>query len=117
LGPLQEFNLLSVYFFEQNATQWVQTAKDAGFKIVILTAKHADGFCLWPTAYSNYSVKSSPWRNGTGDVVREVAEAAKNEGVEFGIYMSPLDRHEPTFGNTTLYNEHYLGQLRELLSM
>lgn len=101
----------------QDARQWVREAKDAGFKIVILTAKHADGFCLWPSAYTNYSVKSSPWKNGTGDVVREVADAAKEEGLELGLYMSPWDRHEPCYGDTVLYNEHYLGQLQELLTM
>lgn len=100
-----------------DARQWVREAKNAGFKVVILTAKHADGFCLWPSAYTNYSVKSSPWKNGTGDVVREVSDAAREEGLEFGLYMSPWDRHEPTYGDTLLYNDYYLGQLRELLTM
>jgi alpha-L-fucosidase len=95
----------------------VREAKNAGFKIVILTAKHADGFCLWPTAYTDYSVKASPWKNGTGDVVREVADAAKEQGLEFGLYLSPWDRHEATYGDTMLYNEFYLAQMRELLTM
>jgi alpha-L-fucosidase len=101
----------------QDARQWVREAKNAGFKIVILTAKHADGFCLWPTAYTDYSVKASPWKNGTGDVVREVADAAKEQGLEFGLYLSPWDRHEATYGDTMLYNEFYLAQMRELLTM
>lgn len=100
-----------------DARQWVREAKNAGFKVVILTAKHADGFCLWPSAYTNYSVKSSPWKNGTGDVVREVSDAAREEGLEFGLYMSPWDRHESVYGDTLRYNEYYLGQLRELLTM
>jgi alpha-L-fucosidase len=100
-----------------DARQWVREAKNAGFKIVILTAKHADGFCLWPTAYTDYSVKASPWKNGTGDVVREVADAAKEQGLEFGLYLSPWDRHEATYGDTMLYNEFYLAQMRELLTM
>lgn len=95
----------------------MREAKNAGFQVVILTAKHSDGFCLWPSAYTNYSVKSSPWKDGKGDVVRDVSDAAREEGVEFGLYLSPWDRHEPAYGDTLRYNEYYLGQLRELLTM
>ncbi|CAH9072855.1 unnamed protein product [Cuscuta europaea] len=99
-----------------NATQWVSVAKENGFSRVVLTAKHHDGFCLWPSKYTNYSVKSSPWRNGSGDVVGELAQAARAFGVELGLYLSPWDRHEPTFGMTQEYNEFYLGQMTELLT-
>lgn len=99
-----------------NATQWVHVAKDSGFSRVILTAKHHDGFCLWPSEYTNYSVRSSPWRNGSGDVVSELAKAAEEAGVGLGLYLSPWDRHEEIYGRTVPYNEFYLGQLRELLT-
>lgn len=99
-----------------NATQWVSVAKEFGFSKVILTAKHHDGFCLWPSEYTDYSVKSSPWKNGSGDVVRELAEAAKIAGVKLGLYLSPWDRHEPCYGKTLEYNEHYMGQMTELLT-
>lgn len=99
-----------------NATQWVTVAKDFGFKRVILTAKHHDGFCLWPSKYTDYSVKSSPWRNGFGDIVAELAEAARNGGLELGLYLSPWDRHEHCYGETLEYNEFYLGQMTELLT-
>lgn len=99
-----------------NATQWVNVAKDSGFSRVILTAKHHDGFCLWPSEYTDYSVKSSPWKNGTGDVVGELAQAAKFAGVQLGLYLSPWDRHEATYGKTLDYNEHYLAQMTELLT-
>ncbi|KAI3450616.1 hypothetical protein Pfo_007281 [Paulownia fortunei] len=99
-----------------NATQWVNVAKDSGFSRVILTTKHHDGFCLWPSEYTDYSVKSSPWKNGTGDVVKELAEAARIAGVQLGLYLSPWDRHEPCYGKTLEYNEYYLGQMTELLT-
>ncbi|CAA0832601.1 Alpha-L-fucosidase 1 [Striga hermonthica] len=99
-----------------NATQWVNVAKAAGFSRVILTTKHHDGFCLWPSQYTDYSVRSSPWRNGTGDVVEELAEAARANGVQLGLYLSPWDRHEPCYGKTLEYNEYYLGQMTELLT-
>ncbi|KAF8086431.1 hypothetical protein N665_0626s0023 [Sinapis alba] len=99
-----------------NATQWVQTAKDFGFSRVILTAKHHDGFCLWPSEYTDYSVKSSPWRNGTGDVVAELASAAAAEGIGLGLYLSPWDRHDGAYGKTLEYNEFYLSQMTELLT-
>ncbi|KAG8387611.1 hypothetical protein BUALT_Bualt02G0039200 [Buddleja alternifolia] len=99
-----------------NATQWVNVAKNSGFSRVILTAKHHDGFCLWPSEYTDYSVKSSDWRNGGGDVVKELAEAARIGGVELGIYLSPWDRHESCYGKTFDYNEYYMGQMTELLT-
>ncbi|MCL7025349.1 hypothetical protein MKW94_010159, partial [Papaver nudicaule] len=84
-----------------DANQWVNVAKNAGFSRVILTVKHHDGFCLWPSAYTDYSVKSSPWKNGTGDVLFELAVAAKQAGIGLG---------------TIDYNEFYMGQMTELLT-
>jgi len=98
-----------------DARQWVKTAKDAGFKQVILTAKHHDGFCLWPTATTTHSVKASPWKQGKGDVVREVAAACKKYGIGFGIYLSPWDMNAPQYGSDA-YNQLFLDQLTELLS-
>jgi len=85
-------------------------------KMLILTAKHHDGFCLWPSQYTQHSVKASPWRGGKGDVVKEVSEACREAGLKFGIYLSPWDRQEPTYGDSPAYNEHFRRQLRELLT-
>ncbi len=96
--------------------QWVRAAKAGGFKIVILTAKHHDGFCLWPSKYTEHSVKNSPWRGGQGDVVKELSEACKEEGLKLGLYLSPWDRHEKTYGDSPKYNDYYVNQLTELMS-
>ncbi len=96
--------------------QWARTAKRAGFKYLILTAKHHDGFCLWQTKTTDYSVKSSPWKNGKGDVVYECAEACRQEGILFGIYLSPWDRHEPCYSDKEAYDDFYAEQLTELLT-
>ena len=101
---------------ELDAGQWVQVAKEAGFKYMILTAKHHDGFCLWPSKYTKHSVKSSPWREGKGDVVRELTDACRAADMKAGIYLSPWDRHEPTYGNSPVYNQHFKNQLTELLT-
>ncbi|PON69983.1 Glycoside hydrolase [Parasponia andersonii] len=100
---------------ELDANQWVDTAVEAGVSLVILTAKHHDGFCLWPSNYTDHSVVRSPWRNGRGDVVQELVDAAKTRGVDVGLYLSPWDRHDRRYGHDLVYNEYYLAQLQELL--
>ncbi len=99
-----------------DARQWARVCKEAGLKMIIVTAKHHDGFCLWPSAYTEHSVKNAPWRNGRGDVVREVADACREYGLQFGFYLSPWDRHEPSYGDSPRYNAHFMNQLRELLT-
>jgi alpha-L-fucosidase len=98
------------------AGQWIAAVKAAGIRGVIVTAKHHDGFCLWPSRFTEHSVKNSPWRGGKGDVVREVADACRRAGLKFGVYLSPWDRHEPSYGDSPRYNEHFKNQLRELLT-
>jgi alpha-L-fucosidase len=99
-----------------DARQWIATLKEAGVAAAIITAKHHDGFCLWPTSTTDHSVRSSPWRGGKGDVVREVSAACREYGLAFGFYLSPWDRHEPSYGSGERYNEYFRAQLRELLS-
>ena len=94
--------------------QWMQILQSAGMKYVIFVAKHHDGFCLWPTAQTEYSVKNSPWENGKGDVVRRVEEAARKYGLKFGVYLSPWDRHEPRYGDPAEYDKYYIAELDEL---
>ncbi len=101
---------------ELDVRQWVKTCKDAGMKMIILTAKHHDGFCLWPSRYTDHSVKSSPYKNGKGDIVGELARACREAGLKLGLYLSPWDRHEPTYGDTEGYNRFYKNQLREILT-
>lgn len=99
-----------------DAHQWARVIRDAGMRLLILTAKHHDGFCLWPTDTTAHSVRSSPWRDGRGDVVGEVAAACREAGLAFGVYVSPWDRHEPSYGNSPRYNAFFRAQLRELLT-
>ncbi|EWS80586.1 alpha-L-fucosidase [Brachybacterium phenoliresistens] len=97
-----------------DAEEWVRTARDLGARYVVLTAKHHDGFCLWPTATTDYSVASSPWKDGSGDVVGDVAAACRKHGLGLGLYLSPWDRHEPCYEDPEAYDAFYLRQLREL---
>lgn len=99
-----------------NAEQWVVALKEGGFKMVILTAKHHDGFCLWPSKTTEHSVANSPWRDGAGDVVRELKNATDKHGMKFGVYLSPWDRNAPSYGDSPKYNQLFVDQLNELLS-
>jgi alpha-L-fucosidase len=98
-----------------NALQWAKIIKAAGMKAMVLTCKHHDGFCLWPSAYTEHSVKNSPWKGGNGDVVGEAAAACRKTGLKFGVYLSPWDRHDLRYGQGAPYNEYFKNQLRELL--
>lgn len=101
---------------ELDAHQWASAARDAGFRYFIFTAKHHDGFCLWPSRHTEHSVRHSPWRGGRGDLVREVADACRAAGLRLGIYLSPWDRHERTYGDSPTYNAYFRAQLEELLT-
>jgi len=94
--------------------QWMKAIHDSGAKYVVLVAKHHDGFCLWPTEQTSYSVKSSPWKDGKGDVVGDVARAARKYGLKFGVYLSPWDRHEPKYKDSAEYDKYYNAELEEL---
>ncbi|WP_129788336.1 alpha-L-fucosidase [Promicromonospora panici] len=96
--------------------QWMRSIASAGMTGVILTAKHHDGFCLWPSAVTTHSVASAPWRDGSGDLVAEVAESARRHGLRFGVYLSPWDRTEGSYGTGRAYDDFFVAQLTELLT-
>lgn len=98
-----------------DAEQWVLAAKAAGIREMILTAKHHDGFCLWPSKFTEHSVKNSPYKNGQGDIVREFVDACKKHGLKTGLYLSPWDRNHAAYG-TPEYLVYYRNQLQELLT-
>lgn len=97
-----------------DCNQWMTVLKNAGIPCAIIVAKHADGFCNWPTAHTNYSIKNSPWKNGKGDVVKEFTDACRAAGIKAAIYLGPHDRHDSRYG-TPDYSDYYAGQLSELL--
>ena len=100
---------------ELDTDQWARVAKAAGMKGIVLTAKHHDGFCLWPSAFTDHSVKNSPWKNGQGDLVKDLAASCQKYGLLMGVYLSPWDRNHPDYG-TSAYLTYYRNQLRELLT-
>ncbi len=100
---------------ELDTDQWARTISEAGMKGVVITAKHHDGFCLWPSKYTEHSVKNSPWKNGEGDLLKELSESCKKYGLKMGVYLSPWDRNHPDYG-TEAYLTYYRNQLRELLT-
>ena len=109
----EEINLFNPE--ELDCRQWARICKEAGMKGIIITAKHHSGFCLWPSEYTEYSVKNAPWKEGKGDVVRELADACKEYGLGLGIYVSPWDRNHPDYGNPA-YITYFRNQIKELLT-
>lgn len=100
---------------ELDCRQWARIAKQSGAKGIIITAKHHDGFCLWPSQYSTHTVKQSQWKNGKGDVLKDLSKACKEYGLKFGVYLSPWDRNHPQYG-TPAYNDVYVNTMKELIT-
>ena len=99
-----------------DAEQWVKAVKSAGMKGLILTCKHHDGFCLWPSKFTEHTIAASPWQNGEGDIVKETADACRKHDIKFGIYLSPWDRNCPLYGQGKAYDDYFVSQLTELLT-
>lgn len=99
-----------------DAGQWARAAKDGGMRGLILTCKHHDGFCLWPSRYTRHSVAYSPYKGGRGDIVKELSDACREEGIAFGVYLSPWDRNHPAYGSGREYDDYFVNQLEELLT-
>ncbi len=95
---------------ELNTDQWASIAKDAGMKGIIITAKHHDGFCLWPSEFSTHTVRESPWKEGKGDILKELSESCKKYGLQMGVYLSPWDQNHPAY-NTSEYNQVFANTL------
>jgi alpha-L-fucosidase len=95
--------------------QWCRIAKAAGAKGIIITAKHHDGFCLWPSNYSTHTVRESKWKDGKGDVLRDLSQACKEYGLKFGVYISPWDRNHPKYG-TEDYNDVFVNMMKEIFT-
>lgn len=100
---------------ELDCNQWCRVAKAAGAKGIIVTAKHHDGFCLWPSKFSKHTVRESNWKNGKGDVLKELSAACKKYGLKFGVYISPWDRNHPDYG-TEKYNDAFVGMMKEIFT-
>ena len=98
-----------------NTRQWARVVKESGMKGIIITAKHHDGFCLWPSSYTEHSIKNSPWKSGEGDLIKELSESCKEFGLKFGIYLSPWDRNHQNYGEQK-YLTYFRNQLKELLT-
>lgn len=101
---------------DMNTDLWCELARNAGMKGLVLTCKHYDGFCLWPTAYTDYSVKESNWLDGEGDLVKLLSDSCRKYGLKFGVYLAPWDRHEKSYGNGKEYDDFFCGLLTELLT-
>ena len=110
-APPETFNPTAL-----DAEQWVTAAKAGGARYLVMVAKHHDGFCLFPSRHTKYSVAASPYKSGKGDVVREVADACRKHGLRFGVYLSPWDRHEPSYADSRKYDDYYSRQIVELAS-
>ncbi len=108
--PAEKFNPTAL-----DCGQWADAAAEAGMKYAVLTTKHHNGFCIWPSEQTDYTVASSPWRGGEGDVVREFVEAFRARGIKIGLYCSPWDKSCPIFDDEDAYDEFFLGQVRELM--
>lgn len=99
-----------------DAEEMISIVKEGGMTMAILTCKHHDGFCLWPSQYTDHTIAHSPYQNGKGDIVREISDACQKLGVRFGVYLSPWDRHDSRYGDSPAYNDYYINQLTELLT-